>query len=234
MVSFDQRNQQVETQYNAGGDIHVHAASAPPPSLSREDRRNRRPAAGQSARRGRQTAATTSWSAPPPSSRSAWNDAPRPSSIRRTPLAPATGRSARPPDDVPSITAIFDASDEALLILGAPGSGKTTAMLDLTRTLIGRAEKDENLPLPVVFHLASLGCHPPAARLLDGQRAWHPLRRPEGHRGHAGRAGADPASPGRPRRGFDRHRAACVAAINDHCEGRPGAARQHRGLLPHR
>ena len=30
-------------------------------------------------------------------------------------------------------------------------------MPDLTRTLIGRAEKDESLPLPVVFHLASWG-----------------------------------------------------------------------------
>jgi hypothetical protein len=43
----------------------------------------------------------------------------------------------------------------SLLILGAPGSGKTTMLLDLTRQLIQRARNDEDEPIPVVFNLAS-------------------------------------------------------------------------------
>lgn len=43
----------------------------------------------------------------------------------------------------------------SLLILGAPGSGKTTMLLELTRQLIEIARKDENEPIPVVFNLSS-------------------------------------------------------------------------------
>ncbi|HAX70045.1 MAG TPA: NACHT domain-containing protein [Anaerolineae bacterium] len=43
----------------------------------------------------------------------------------------------------------------SLLILGAPGSGKTTMLLELTRQLIERARNDETEPIPVVFNLAS-------------------------------------------------------------------------------
>jgi len=43
----------------------------------------------------------------------------------------------------------------SLLILGAPGSGKTTTLLELTRQLIERARQDETEPIPVVFNLAS-------------------------------------------------------------------------------
>lgn len=43
----------------------------------------------------------------------------------------------------------------SLLILGAPGSGKTTMLLELTRQLIERARADETEPIPVVFNLAS-------------------------------------------------------------------------------
>ena len=43
----------------------------------------------------------------------------------------------------------------ALLILGEPGSGKTTTLLELARDLIARAEKDSTLPVPVVFNLSS-------------------------------------------------------------------------------
>lgn len=52
---------------------------------------------------------------------------------------------------------IFDQSEQALLILGAPGSGKTTMLLDLTRELIARAGDDEERPIPVVFNLSSWG-----------------------------------------------------------------------------
>jgi DNA polymerase III delta prime subunit len=43
----------------------------------------------------------------------------------------------------------------SLLILGAPGSGKTTMLLELARQLIERARQDETEPIPMVFNLAS-------------------------------------------------------------------------------
>jgi MFS family permease len=56
-----------------------------------------------------------------------------------------------------SMLKIFDeiGMGRSLLLLGAPGSGKTTMLLELTRQLIERARKDETEPLPVVFNLAS-------------------------------------------------------------------------------
>lgn len=58
-----------------------------------------------------------------------------------------------PPD--PSVTTVFDEVGAALLILGAPGCGKTTLLLELTQTLLERAAEDENHKLPIVFHLSS-------------------------------------------------------------------------------
>jgi hypothetical protein len=43
----------------------------------------------------------------------------------------------------------------SLLILGAPGSGKTTMLLELTRQLIVHARHDDFEPIPVVFNLGS-------------------------------------------------------------------------------
>jgi hypothetical protein len=43
----------------------------------------------------------------------------------------------------------------ALLILGAPGGGKTTLLLELARDLLNEAERDPSAPVPVVFNLAS-------------------------------------------------------------------------------
>ena len=64
----------------------------------------------------------------------------------RTDRAPAPG--ARLID-------IFDRLDRALLILGAPGAGKTTQLLILARDLLQRAAGDSEHPIPVVFPLSS-------------------------------------------------------------------------------
>ena len=56
-----------------------------------------------------------------------------------------------------SMLEIFDSigMGRSLLILGAPGSGKTTMLLELTRGLIARAREDVTQPIPMVFNLAS-------------------------------------------------------------------------------
>ena len=43
------------------------------------------------------------------------------------------------------------------MILGAPGAGKTTMLLDLLQTLLGRARTNADKPIPMVFKLASWG-----------------------------------------------------------------------------
>jgi DNA polymerase III delta prime subunit len=62
------------------------------------------------------------------------------------------------PQPLPQGTPIANVFDELrgeLLILGSPGSGKTTMLLELTRTLIERAQQEETHPIPVVFNLSS-------------------------------------------------------------------------------
>lgn len=54
-----------------------------------------------------------------------------------------------------SITDVFEETGQALLILGEPGSGKTTMLLELARHCIQKAEEDDNQPIPVVFNLSS-------------------------------------------------------------------------------
>jgi len=64
----------------------------------------------------------------------------------------------REDQNLPPGTKIIDVFDEAngsLLILGEPGSGKTTILLDLARDAIARAESDPTQPIPVVFNLSS-------------------------------------------------------------------------------
>ncbi len=54
------------------------------------------------------------------------------------------------------IIEFFDRDDieGKLLILGEPGTGKTTELLSLTQDLIQRAE-DENTPIPIIFELST-------------------------------------------------------------------------------
>jgi hypothetical protein len=53
------------------------------------------------------------------------------------------------------IIAVFDDLLGELLILGAPGAGKTTMLLELTRDLIRRARNNEQHPIPVVLNLST-------------------------------------------------------------------------------
>lgn len=54
-----------------------------------------------------------------------------------------------------SLAHVFDALNGTMLILGEPGSGKTTMLLELARDKIARAEKNLDLHIPVVFNLSS-------------------------------------------------------------------------------
>lgn len=56
-----------------------------------------------------------------------------------------------------SIIDVFDEMNQCLLLLGEPGAGKTTMLLDLARDAIDRAERDPTEPIPVVFNLSSWG-----------------------------------------------------------------------------
>lgn len=53
------------------------------------------------------------------------------------------------------IIEIFEEQGRALLILGAPGSGKTITLLELTREALDRAEVDPTWPIPIVLNLSS-------------------------------------------------------------------------------
>ena len=53
-----------------------------------------------------------------------------------------------------SILTAFDQAGGKLLILGAPGSGKTTTQLELAQELCELAEQDSAAKVPVLFHLS--------------------------------------------------------------------------------
>lgn len=67
---------------------------------------------------------------------------------------------SKPPEPLlpqTSILEVFERPEIAgqLLILGAPGAGKTTTMLDLAQSLIDKAIQDSSYPIPVLFNLSS-------------------------------------------------------------------------------
>ncbi len=57
--------------------------------------------------------------------------------------------------DSTKIGTVFDDVGRSLLVLGAPGSGKTITLLELAKSLITTAENDPSQPIPVVFNLSS-------------------------------------------------------------------------------
>jgi NACHT domain len=66
---------------------------------------------------------------------------------------PDRTRRRLPPEQ--SIASLFDRVGGGLLILGAPGSGKTISLLELARDLLARAEADPRLGIPVYFNLST-------------------------------------------------------------------------------
>jgi len=54
-----------------------------------------------------------------------------------------------------SITQAYDEAEHELLILGEPGAGKSTQLLNLAQQLLIQAEQDETHPLPVILPLSS-------------------------------------------------------------------------------
>lgn len=55
------------------------------------------------------------------------------------------------------LSGLFAASGRSLLILGAPGSGKTITLLQLLAELIEQARQDRDEPVPLLFNLSSFG-----------------------------------------------------------------------------
>lgn len=53
------------------------------------------------------------------------------------------------------LSRLFDAAGRSLLILGAPGSGKTITLLQLLDELLEEARQDGRVPIPLLFNLSS-------------------------------------------------------------------------------
>ncbi|MEG4286335.1 hypothetical protein QUB68_24710 [Microcoleus sp. A006_D1] len=63
---------------------------------------------------------------------------------------------SKPIPDSQTILEVFDREEITgkLLVLGKPGAGKTTTMVDLAKALIGRAEQDVDCVIPVLCNLS--------------------------------------------------------------------------------
>jgi serine/threonine protein kinase len=125
---------------------------------------------------------------------------------------------AQPRQTLPPNTRIIEhferlGTGRTLLILGSPGAGKTTTLLELARDLISRAEQDINQPIPVVFNLSSwTNCGKLADWILQELNTKYQVSKPIG-RAWLNREqllllldGLDEVSI--------QHRQACVEAIN--------------------
>ena len=123
------------------------------------------------------------------------------------------------------ISALFESVGRSLLILGAPGAGKTITLLDLARELVQLAESDPAQPIPVVLNLSSWSPrHTLAAWLLEELSSKYQIPR------RIGQSWLDGSRLLLLLDGLDEvqieNRAACVEAINHFLDdvGGPGVA----------
>lgn len=84
----------------------------------------------------------------------------RPSAVAMQQSEPAVGWLPEAALDQPlplgtPIVDVYEQANGTLLIMGEPGAGKTTTLLQLVSDLLARAEQDDTRPIPVVFSLAS-------------------------------------------------------------------------------
>ncbi len=118
-----------------------------------------------------------------------------------------------------SITEMFDELGGGLLILGRPGSGKTTALLEFACHLLDRAEADERQPMPVVFNLSSWAARRPSL----GEWLVDELATSYGVPRRIARQWVDANEVLPLLDGLDevaqQHRTSCVEAINTFCRG---------------
>ncbi len=77
---------------------------------------------------------------------------------------------------------VFDRFEKALakfegrvLLLGAPGSGKTTTLLHVAQQLIGEAQNDRDAPIPLLFNLSKFR----GKDNLSARKAFFPWRSPQ-------------------------------------------------------
>ena len=76
-----------------------------------------------------------------------------------TPETFAAGDGHRGRISEPTGPGFFDEVGGGLLVLGAPGAGKTTVLLQLAREPLDRAERDPEQPVPVAaLSMASAAC----------------------------------------------------------------------------
>ncbi len=61
----------------------------------------------------------------------------------------------RPVPDGTPLLELFDSQAGQLLVLGAPGAGKTTLMVELAQTLLARAQADRQARIPVLLNVAA-------------------------------------------------------------------------------
>jgi len=134
------------------------------------------------------------------------------------------GHPNRPLPPGTKIMDVFDEVGQTLLILGEPGSGKTTMLLELARDTIARAEEDPIKEIPFVFNLSSWTDTKQSIAdcLVDELNHNYDIQRKVAidwieHKGLLLLLdGLDEVLPER--------REACARAINDFCSSDPGRA----------
>jgi len=86
------------------------------------------------------------------------------------------------PPDTTMLEVFEKEAAKSLLILGKPGAGKTTTLLQLTKELIAQAKENPQLPIPVVFNLSTWAQHkkPIKEWLIDELNSFYKVPREKG------------------------------------------------------